>query len=128
MEYPFAAGVLLVLSSAAAVYANKRIYAGLSAAIAFLVAAFALELQAHRGLDPTESSYGALVYAFIALQGFYLAAVAVMAAYTVARRAAGLLDRERRATLDCTMLLWHYTVAQGLGAIVIVHGFPRMAG
>jgi len=127
MKYAFTAGALLVLSSAAVVYANKSIYAGLSAAIAFLIAAFAVELQAHRGLDPTESSYGALVYAFIALQGFYVAAVAVMALYTVARRAAGLLDRERRATLDCTMLLWHYTVAQGLGAIVIVHAFPRLA-
>jgi cytochrome c oxidase subunit I+III len=127
MEYPFAAGALLTLSSAAVVYANKSIYAGLTAAIAFLVAAFAVELQAHRALDPAASSYGALVYAFIAVQGFSVAAVVAMAFYSLARRAAGLLDRQRRATLDCTMLLWHYTVAQGMGALVIVHGFPRMA-
>jgi cytochrome c oxidase subunit I+III len=126
MEYPFAAAVLLALSSAAVVYANKSIYAGFAAAIVFIGAAFALELYAHRGLEPTASSYGALVYSFLCLEGFYVAAVATMALYTVARRAAGLLDRERRATLDCTMLLWHYTVAQGIGALVIVHGFPRV--
>jgi cytochrome c oxidase subunit I+III len=49
-----------------------------------------------------------------------------MALYTLARRRAGLLDGERRATLDCTMLLWHYTVAQGIGALILVHGFPRV--
>jgi cytochrome c oxidase subunit I+III len=128
MEYPFAAGVLLVLSSAAVAYANKRIYAGFAAAIALLGAAFAVELYAHRALDPAASSYGALVYAFIALQGFYVVAMAVMALYTLARRTAGLLDRERRATLDCTILLWHYTVAQGVGGLIVVHGFPRVVG
>jgi cytochrome c oxidase subunit I+III len=126
VEYPIAAAVLLVLSSVAVVFANNRIYTGLIGAIALLGAAFALELYAHRALEPTASSYGALIYAFIGLQGFYVAAVATMALYTLARRRAGLLDGERRATLDCTMLLWHYTVAQGIGALILVHCFPRV--
>jgi heme/copper-type cytochrome/quinol oxidase subunit 3 len=123
--YPLAAAVLLALSSAAVIYANKRIYPGLIAAMLLLGAAFAVDWYAHRHLAPTGSSYGALVYGFLALQGFYVAAVATMALYTLARRAAGLLDGERRATFDNTMLLWHYTVAQSLGGLLIVHGFPR---
>jgi hypothetical protein len=70
LEYPIAAAVLLVLSSVAVVFANHRIYTGLIVAIALLGAAFAIELYAHRALEPTASSYGALIYAFVGLQGF----------------------------------------------------------
>ena len=76
-------------------------------------------------LTPTESSYGALVYTVIALQAFYVAVVAFMALYTFVRFRAGLLSRVRRATFDNTMLMWHYTVAQGLAALILVHAFPR---
>jgi heme/copper-type cytochrome/quinol oxidase subunit 3 len=123
--YPLAAAALLALSSAAVVYANKNIYAGVISGTILLLAAFAVDGYSHRHLEPTASSYGALVYGFLSLQGFYVAAAATMALYTLARRAAGLLDRARCATLDSTMLLWHYTVAQGLGGLVVVHGFPR---
>jgi heme/copper-type cytochrome/quinol oxidase subunit 3 len=107
------------------VYANQKIYPGLIAAMILLVAAFAVDLYSHRGLEAGASSYGAVVYGFLSLQGFYVAALAIMALYTLARRAAGLLDRVRRSTFDNTMLLWHYTVAQSLGGLVVVHGFPR---
>jgi heme/copper-type cytochrome/quinol oxidase subunit 3 len=90
-----------------------------------LVAAFAIDLYSHGGLEPSASSYGALVYGFLSLQGFYVAALATMACYTLARHAAGLLDGARRATFDNTMLLWHYTVAQSIAGLVVVHGFPR---
>jgi cytochrome c oxidase subunit I+III len=123
--YALAAAVLLALSSAAAVYANRKIYPGLIAAIVLLIAAFALDVYGHRHLEPTASSYGALVYGFLSLQGFYVAALVTMALYTLARHGAGLLDRARRATFDNAMLLWHYTVAQSLGGLLVVHGFPR---
>jgi hypothetical protein len=45
----------------------------------------------------------------------------------MARSAAGLLTPVRRATFDNTMLLWHYTVGQGLLGLLVVHGFPRIA-
>ena len=52
--------------------------------------------------------------------------VALMALYTLARDVAGLLDRERRATFDNTMLLAYYTAAQGALGLAVVHGFPRL--
>ena len=49
-----------------------------------------------------------------------------MAAYTLAGSLVGRIDAQRRVTFDNTMLLWHYTVAQGLIGILLVHGFPRL--
>jgi len=63
-----------------------------------------------------------------ALQGQFVAVLVIMGLYTVARSLRGLLDGRRRATFDNTMLLMHYTVAQGLVALAIIHGFPRVAG
>ncbi|MEJ7667985.1 MAG: cytochrome c oxidase subunit I [Casimicrobiaceae bacterium] len=99
-------------------------------ALLFLVGAFAIELygQWQAGLTPTESSYGAIVYMAAALQGQFVAVLVIMGLYTVARSLRGLLDGRRRATFDNTMLLWHYTVAQGLVTLAVLHGFPRLAG
>ena len=74
------------------------------------------------------SSYGAVVYMVSALQGAYVFTVAVMALYTIARSLAGKLDGRRRATFDNTMLFWHYTVAQGLLGLALVHLAPRLLG
>jgi cytochrome c oxidase subunit I+III len=39
-----------------------------------------------------------------------------------------MVDSVRRQTFDNTMLMWHYTVAQGLVALVIVQFFPSVSG
>ena len=140
--YPLLQAVLLCASSAAIVVADRALRAtsadgvrrqrpvqlALLAAMPLLVAAFGVELyaQLRSGLLPTQNSYGAVVYAFVALQSQYVVVALIMAGYTVARSWRGLLDATRRATFDNTMLLWHYTVAQGLVALLLVHGFPRM--
>ena len=64
----------------------------------------------------------------LALQVFFVVVVVLMVFYTLARAGAGLLDPERRATFENTMLFWHYTVGQGLATLLLVHGFPRVAG
>jgi cytochrome c oxidase subunit I+III len=109
------AGALLALSSACMVFAKGRI-----AAPVLLLAAFAIDLHAHQNLDPAASSYAALVYAFIGLQGCFAAAAIALALFALARR--------RRAALECAQLFWHYTVAQGLAGLVVVHGVPRLVG
>jgi cytochrome c oxidase subunit I+III len=52
----------------------------------------------------------------------------VMAFYTLARSLLGMLNGVRRATFDNTMLLWHYTTAQGLVALAVSTLFPRLLG
>jgi cytochrome c oxidase subunit I+III len=136
LGYPFAAGALLALSSVAVGVAGRAIERGtvwpmrlaLALAIPLATAAVSVELAGHwrAGWRPSESGYGALLYTIIGLQGLFVAVVATMVAYTLARSAAGLIDRVRRATLDNTTLLWHYTTAQGLSALALVHFFPRL--
>jgi hypothetical protein len=36
------------------------------------------------------------------------------------------VDNVRRVTFDNARLFWHYTVAQTLVGLVLVHGFPRL--
>ncbi|MES2563523.1 MAG: cbb3-type cytochrome c oxidase subunit I, partial [Pseudomonadota bacterium] len=136
--FPLVAATLLIASSAAIHYASRalqknrcsRVVVALITASLILIAALVLEItgQQRSGLMPTQSSYSALVYTFSSIQGFFVVVVVMMAFYTCARAAAGLLNHERRVTFDNTMLFWHYTVVQGLAGIAVIHGFPRIVG
>ena len=53
-------------------------------------------------------------------------AVVFLAAFAIARRGAGYLDRERRNVFDNVRIFWHYVVAQNVAGLVLVHGFPRL--
>jgi cytochrome c oxidase subunit I+III len=140
-RYPLVAALLLAGSSAAIAYASRALKSArthghwpvriaLLAAIPLLIVALGIDLysQWQTGLRPVENSYGAVVYTTIALQGFFVATVGVMGLYTLARSLCGLLNAERRATFDNTLLLWHYTVIQGLVGLAVVHVSPRLLG
>ncbi len=132
--YPLAEACLLVLASAAIAVAGRLLAKGpnislaLTASVAALIAAFASDLTGHlrSGLGAADSSYGAAVYTVLAVQGFFVVVLVFMIGYTLARWIFGLLDKERRATFDNTRLFLHYTVAQGLIGLALVHGFPRL--
>ncbi|MGE5792876.1 MAG: cytochrome c oxidase subunit I [Bacteroidota bacterium] len=125
---------LLAASSAAIGLANRALgrgrslYPGVAAAIVLLAAAFAADLYGQRELSPVESGYGATVYMVLSLAGFFGAVSVVLLAFATARYANGLLDRVRRVTFDNARLFWHYTVAQSLAGLALVHGFPRLVG
>jgi cytochrome c oxidase subunit I+III len=102
----------------------------LLAALALMILAYALQFYGIwlTGLRPQASSYGAVVYMFVALQGFFVGVMTIMGLYTIARWLCGLLDGVRRATFDNTMLLWHYTTSQAIVGLSIVTFFPRVVG
>jgi cytochrome c oxidase subunit I+III len=140
LDWAAAGASALVVSSAALVVAGRALSRSspgarwlmriaLAVAIAALAASSAIDFHGHwrSGLRPSASSYAALVYAVIAVQGQIVVAVLIMGIYSLARSAAGKLTSVRRATFDNTMLLWHYAVAQGLVGLLLVHGFPRIA-
>jgi cytochrome c oxidase subunit I+III len=132
---PMAVAACLLLSSVAVGGANRALarersgamYAGSGIAILLLLLAFALEMHAHRTLSPTASSYGSIVQTFVGFNGVCSVALTVLALHALARRHAGLLDRERRNVFDNARLLWHYVVGQNLAGLALVHGFPRWA-
>jgi cytochrome c oxidase subunit I+III len=131
--WPLVSGALVLLSSAAVGVANRSLKKGhlklmgaaLVLAISLLLAGIGAELFAHRELSPSASAYGAIVWLMLSLAGFYGAVVLAMALFALARAAKGLLDPVRRVTFDNARLFWHYTVAQSLVGLVVVHGFPR---
>jgi cytochrome c oxidase subunit I+III len=139
-SWPLASGVLLVASSAAMLGAGRllsqtfRRNAGSIALIvlagAALCGSLAIETAGHwqSGLRPQVSGYAAMVYLAAFLQFELVAALIVMALFLLARLVAGRVDGVRRVTFDNTALLWHYTVGQGVLGLLLVHGFPRIAG
>jgi cytochrome c oxidase subunit I+III len=129
--FALSSAALYLLASAAVAWANhtmkaKGSCAGLLAAIPLLVAALAVDIAAFSDLSPKASAYGAIVHAVLAVDGFFVAVSLLMAFFALARRRAGLLDGIRRVVFDNARLFLHYTVAQSLIGLALVHGFPRM--
>ncbi|WP_240788589.1 cytochrome c oxidase subunit I [Ramlibacter henchirensis] len=107
---------------------QRSLQAVLGAAVLLLFASVVVEVAGHLStpVSPTQSAYGAAVYMVGALQAFFVAVVACMGLYTIARSACGMLSARRRQTFDNTRLFWYYAVAQGLAGLALVHGFPRL--
>ena len=95
-----------------------------------LIAALMTEVSAQwqTGVRPEADIHGALVYMAAFLQAQMTLPVLVMAGFAIARSLGGRLDRERRVVFDNVSLLYHYTVGQSLLGLLLVHGFPRLAG
>ncbi|MPZ42677.1 MAG: cytochrome c oxidase subunit I [Betaproteobacteria bacterium] len=111
-------------------YGHRRFRLGIGIALLAACAAFGVGLygQYRAGLAPTEHAYAAVVYAFFAYQGLFVAVVVIMAAYLLARSWTGLLDGIRRVSFDNCRLFWLYAVGQGLVALAIVYGSPLLRG
>jgi cytochrome c oxidase subunit I+III len=109
-------------------YGRFRLGIGIALLAAFAAFGVGLYGQYRTGLLPTEHAYAAVVYAFHAYQGLFVAVVAIMATYLIARSWAGLLDGIRRVSFDNCRLFWLYAVGQGLVALAIVYGAPLLGG
>lgn len=125
-------GILWLVSRKLQQYAASRlaISAALLLSLVCLSAAFMLETGGHltTGLDPGENAYGAMLYLGAVLFAQLVLALLIMGLFTLARHLAGKLDAVRRVTYDNYALLYHYTVAQSLLGLGLIHGFPRLIG
>jgi cytochrome c oxidase subunit I+III len=110
---------------------NKIAFAGLIAlALATAVAGFAANAWGHwdAGLQPKANAWSATVMVLVSYQGLHVVAIALMAVYLVARFASGRLRPNARATLDNTVLFWHYAAVQGALTVAAVQALPRLLG
>jgi cytochrome c oxidase subunit I+III len=130
------AAVFWLASSALIAVISRRLNANASRGFvaAMLVAALLLmgigffwnaQALPATNVSPDEHAYGAVLYTFLAWQGVHVVLMILMGSYTIARTASGLIDNVRRNTFDNTRLMWHYTVAQGLIALAVMHS-PRV--
>jgi cytochrome c oxidase subunit I+III len=136
--FPALSALLLAASSGLIALAGHLLPAGsrrgastvllVAAAVVLLAGATGIEIFAHwrAGLRPDADAHAALTFMASLLQLQLVLALVVMAGFAIARRLAGLLNRRRRVVFDNLSLLWHYTVAQGLLGLLLVHGFPRI--
>ena len=114
------AGLTWVSSRALVRNRNALFYLSMILAAALMALGFWIQCEAARGADPAAHAHGATVWAMLCWQGTHVVLVLMMAVYTLARRATGKLDALRRVTFDNTLLMWLYTVAQGLAITLLV--------
>jgi cytochrome c oxidase subunit I+III len=138
--WPVASALLLIGSSAVMFWLGRSLPTASRGSFAFVVlvaaavlalcGSVAVEACGHWrvGLRPDADAHGAMAYMASFLQLQLVLALVVMAGFTIARRLAGMLNRRRRNVFDNLALLWHYTVGQGLLGLLLIHGFPRLAG
>ncbi len=125
-------GILWLVSRRLGVFSASRVAmsVALLLSVACLTGAFALELRGHlaTGLSPKGNAYGAMVYLGAVLFAQLVFALVIMGLFAMARHLAAKLDAVRRVTYDSYALLYHYTVAQSLLGLGLIHGFPRLIG
>jgi cytochrome c oxidase subunit I+III len=131
--WPALAIALLATSSGFMHVAHRRLARRVDAilavalAVTCLAAGMLVEACAHRALDPTTSGYAAMTWTIVGLGGFFVLAMLVLAAFTIARIVAGKVDPVRRNVFDNLRIFWHYVVVQTALGIAVVHLFPRLA-
>ncbi|MCL4766020.1 MAG: cytochrome c oxidase subunit I [Hyphomicrobiaceae bacterium] len=141
LGWPIAAGIAYAASSLVIAWSSRaltraprgspwRMRLPLLLAMPLYAAGAAVQLMAQwqAGVGPQDSGYGAMVYLFASLQLLFGGVLIIMACYTLVRSALGMQDGIRRGTFDATMLFWHYSVGQGIVALVVVSLFPRAVG
>ncbi len=131
LSYAAVSAAALVISSMVVAAADRKVASKgdcrlLWLALPLLLFGFGTNIAAQSAVSPEEDAYGAIVYAFVSVDGWFVAVAIVLALFALARHRAGKLDAVRRVTFDNAKLFWHYTVAQTLVGLAMVHGFPRL--
>lgn len=109
-------------------YTRGPIVSALLALVSSLALAGALAVSVAdwmaRDLDPQLNAHNALVATFLSFEAVFVSISLLMALYGLARLAAGLLARERPATMESISLFISYSAAQALAGLVITRLFP----
>jgi cytochrome c oxidase subunit I+III len=134
-----AAGAALLVASSLLAHGGAALHrqgrgwglpVGLGAAVVVGVTAgygiFATLGQA--GLPPTHHAFPAMVWMMALYTQVHLAAAAMLAAFVLARQAAGLVTPHRRMTVMLTLLAWDFAVFTGVASMAVLALWPPAGG
>jgi cytochrome c oxidase subunit I+III len=132
-QWPIAAVLLLLLGSTAIGSARRwfvdrrwPVSLLLLAAMACAASSFGADFFGLQDADlqPRLHGWSATVAALYAYQGLHIVLLLMMGGFTIARARAGRLNAERRAALDVSAMMWHYTTLQGIVIAIVVNRLP----
>jgi cytochrome c oxidase subunit I+III len=114
-----AGGGIWLAHRALAADARGRFVLATCGTLLLVVAAAFVHLAALEHVDPRTQGRAATLHAAYWWQALHALVVVIMAAYCLARRAAGMLGPVHRVSFDTTLLLALYTSGQGALAVML---------
>jgi heme/copper-type cytochrome/quinol oxidase subunit 3 len=128
--------VLLVLSSGAAIIADRSVKRGRIAllqlwlAVTIVLGAIFLTVQMHEyttlAFQPQTGAYGSFFYLITGLHGAHVAAGLLMLLYVLLRAFAGHFDAVRHYAVSNAILYWHFVDVVWLVVFTTLYLFPRI--
>ena len=97
-----------------------------AAGIVLLICAYGSELFSRWHIDPSASSYGAMVYLMSFLNGQLVFATFLYGLFNIAAVYYGRFNKGRCVGQDCLVLLWTYLAAQALISYALIGGFSGL--
>jgi cytochrome c oxidase subunit I+III len=135
--WPTIALVLLIGSWACTIFARRSnrsdarwlFYGSLFAAMVLAVAGGAalVAAPALARLDPSTSSYTAIVWILVIWSAAHVVVGVIMHMYCAARRIAGRMTARHDQDIVNTTLYWHFAAAMAAITVLVVAGFPLVA-
>jgi cytochrome c oxidase subunit I+III len=128
LAWGISAAAMVMANRALSVDQSVKVSVALLAALVTVWIAFGASLHGllATSLRPQMHGYASTAYAMIAWQGVHAVLLTLMAGFTWVRLRLGMIDSVRRNVFDNTRIMWYYSAAQGLIALMVMHS-PRLA-
>jgi cytochrome c oxidase subunit I+III len=86
----------------------------------------ALQLFVHPAPEPQRHAYTSVVYVLVACSLVHVAILVIMAAWLLARSAAGYVTQVRILEPRVVAVFWHYSVAQWVVGFSVIYLLPHL--
>jgi cytochrome c oxidase subunit I+III len=128
VAWAVSAGAMVVADRALGSDRSNLARMALVVALGAVWMAFGSSLHALLGTNvrPQMHGYASTTYTMLAWQGLHAVLLTMMAGFTLVRLGFGLIDSLRRNVFDNTKIMWYYSAAQGVFALLVMHS-PRFA-
>ncbi|HEY0941050.1 MAG TPA: cbb3-type cytochrome c oxidase subunit I [Steroidobacter sp.] len=123
IAWAMSVGAMIVANRALRSNQTSRVTVAFVLALVTLWIAFGASLHALLGtnLRPQMHGYASTAYTMLAWQGLHAVLLTLMAGFTMVRLWLRMIDSVRRNVFDNTRIMWYYSAAQGVIALLVMH-------